>query len=131
MAVPLSLVARLEEFSADAVERTASREVVQYRDQILPLVRLDQVFPSATDGAATQDSLQVLVFSAHGRSIGLVVRRILDVVETTADVQRGTRREGVLGSVVLQQRVTDLLDVKAVLRAADPTFFEQPALAHA
>src|SRR5205823_3745383 len=97
MAVPLSLVARLEEFPAAAVERTASREVVQYRDRILPLVRLDQVFPGGPD-AAPQGPLQVLVFSAHGRSIGLVVRRILDVVETTAEIQRGTRREGVLRS---------------------------------
>ena len=102
--------------------------MVQYGDRILPLVRLDRVFPGAAE-EAPPDSLQVLVFSAHGRSIGLVVRRILDVIETTADVQRGTRRDGVLGSVVVRQRVTDLLDVRAVLRAADPTFFEQPALA--
>ncbi len=41
----------------------------------------------------------------------------------------GTQRDGVLGSVVLQQRVTDLLDVHAVLRVADATLPEQPALA--
>ncbi len=125
MAVPLSTVARLEEFSAGAVENTANGEVVQYGDRILPLVRLDRIFPGAAD-ETPPDSLQVLVFSAHGRSIGLVVRRILDVIETTADVQHGTRRDGVLGSLVVQQRVTDLLDVQAVFRAADPTFPSSP-----
>ena len=129
MAVPLSLLTRLEEFPSAAVEKTASQEVVQYGEQILPLVRLEQVFPSATgETLAASDSVQVLVFSAHGRSIGLVVGRILDIVETADDMQLGTRREGIFGSVVLQQRVTDLLDVRAVLRAADPTFFEQPVL---
>ncbi len=130
MAVPLSLVTRLEEFPCAAVEKTASQEVVQYGEQILPLVRLEQVFPSETAGITpASDTVQVLVFSAHGRSIGLVVGRILDIEETTDDVQLGTRREGVFGSVVLQQRVTDLLDVRAVLRAADPTFFEETVLA--
>jgi two-component system chemotaxis sensor kinase CheA len=129
MAVSLSLVTRLEEFPSAAVEKSASQEVVQYGEQILPLVRLEQVFPSTMAETPTSDTVQVLVFSAHGRSIGLVVGRILDIVETADDVQLGTRREGVFGSVVLQQRVTDLLDVRAVLRAADPTFFEQNVLA--
>jgi two-component system, chemotaxis family, sensor kinase CheA len=129
MAVPLSKVARLEEFPSAAVEETAGQEVVQYGERILPLVRLEQVFPgAAADAPPASDSVQVLVFSAHGRSTGLVVGRILDVVETADDVQPGPRRRGVLGSVVLQQRVTDLLDVGAVLGAADPTFFEPAVL---
>jgi len=32
-------------------------------------------------------------------------------------------RPGVIGSAVIQQRVTDLLDVQTILRATDPTFF--------
>jgi two-component system, chemotaxis family, sensor kinase CheA len=129
MAVPLSLVARLEEFRSAAVEKTAGGEVVQYGEKILPLVYLDQVFPgSVAEPRPAGESVQVLVFSAHGRSIGLVVGRILDIVETADEMQPATRRDGVLGSVVLQQRVTDLLDVHAVIRAADATFFDQPAL---
>ncbi|MGO9302191.1 MAG: chemotaxis protein CheA, partial [Candidatus Korobacteraceae bacterium] len=40
MAIPLSLVSRLEEFPATQVERFAGHEVIQYREQIMPLVRL-------------------------------------------------------------------------------------------
>jgi two-component system chemotaxis sensor kinase CheA len=130
MAVPLALVTRLEEFPTAAVEKTSGQEVVQYGEQILPLVRLEETFPTGSEETSIEsDSMQVLVFSAHGRSIGLVVDRILDIVETTDEVQLGTRRQGVYGSVVLQQRVTDLLDVRAVLRLADPTFYDQPVLA--
>ncbi|HEY2783779.1 MAG TPA: chemotaxis protein CheA, partial [Fimbriiglobus sp.] len=38
MAVPLTLVSRLEEFPRAALERSGGRKVVQYRDEILPLV---------------------------------------------------------------------------------------------
>ena len=37
MAIPLSLVARLEEFPRSILERAGTQDVVQYRDEILPL----------------------------------------------------------------------------------------------
>ena len=48
-AIPLSLVARLEEIPLEQVERGAEQEVVQYRGQILPLIRLKQVLPGLDD----------------------------------------------------------------------------------
>jgi two-component system chemotaxis sensor kinase CheA len=125
MAVPLSEVARLEEFPLAKVERSGSREVVQYRGQIMPLVRLVQVFGLASE--EERDSLQVVVYSYHDRSIGLVVDRILDIVEETVTVQSRSHREGILGSAVIQQRVMDLVDVPGVICMADPMFFEAEA----
>src|SRR5262249_33738894 len=40
LAVPLSLVARLEEFPQSAIEHAGGGQVVQYRNRILPLVSL-------------------------------------------------------------------------------------------
>jgi two-component system, chemotaxis family, sensor kinase CheA len=60
--------------------------------------------------------------------LGLAQRanvHILDIVEETLVVERPGRRSGVLGSALIQQRVTDLLDVEGVVRAVEPGFFEQ------
>jgi two-component system chemotaxis sensor kinase CheA len=130
MAIPLSMVARLEEFPRSAVERAANQEVVQYRGQIMPLVRLSRVLnqsQGATTSSDTEEVLQVVVYSEGGRSIGLVVDRILDIVEETLTISREVGRDGVLGSAVVQQRVTDLLDVQGVVRTVDPSFFAQAA----
>jgi two-component system chemotaxis sensor kinase CheA len=121
MAMPLNLVARLEEFQRSSIERSGDKEVVQYRNAILPLVSLSKFF-TGTDAAAA-DLRQVVVFAEKGRSVGLVVDQILDIVSEHVVVQRGSSRDGVLGSAVIQQRVTDLLDVHAVMHATDPTFF--------
>jgi two-component system chemotaxis sensor kinase CheA len=43
IAIDLSLVARLEEFPRDAIEVSADREVVQYRGEIMPLVRVSNL----------------------------------------------------------------------------------------
>jgi two-component system, chemotaxis family, sensor kinase CheA len=129
MAMPLSMVARLEEFKAQIVEKTGDLQVVQYRGKIMPLIRVSDVLHNGSGQAAELSSMQVVVYSEQGRSVGLVVDRILDIVEEAFVVQQPVRRDGLLGSAVIQQRVTDLLDVPAVVRTANPTFFENELMA--
>jgi len=128
LAIPLSLVARLEEFPAKVVEKSGKQDVVQYRGCIMPLFRLSEVLcPDATDDAPASDVMQVIVYTENGRSVGLVVDRIVDIVEEALTIRRDVGRESISGSVVIQNRVTDLLDVPAIIRAADASFFEHEA----
>ncbi len=128
MAIPLSMVARLEEFPRERIERSGAQEVVQYRGQILPLIRVsDYVHAAAGADADKADLTQVVVYSEQGRSVGLVVGSINDIVEEAVIVKRDAQGEGILGSVVIQDKVTDLLDVSAIIRAADPTFYRAEA----
>ncbi len=113
MAIPLSLVSRLEEFAASKIERNAGREVIQYREQIMPLIRLSDAL--GYGGASGAEMLQVVVYSANGRSVGLVVDEILDIAEQVAEVQQIQQAATLKGAAVIQQRVTDLLDVPALL----------------
>jgi len=125
MAVPLSEVARLEEFPLAKIEHTGSREVVQYRGQILPLLRLSQILGLESD--EERDPLQVVVYAHQGCSLGLVVDRILDIVEESVTVQSRSQRDGIIGSAVIQEQVMDLVNVPGVIRLADPMFFAAEA----
>jgi chemotaxis protein histidine kinase CheA len=131
MAVDLALVARLEEFSRNTVEIAADQEVVQYRGQIMPLLRVSEVLEGRRRKTAPtgQESLHVVVYSDKGRSVGLVVDRILDIVEESFVMQPQTGHRGVLGSAVIQKRVTDILDVTGLIAAAsgDPLLAESQA----
>ena len=115
MAIPLNLVARLEEFPVSSIERSGAQDVVQYRGEIMPLLDLARVFTGkpTTEG----DPRQVVVYAEGGRSVGLVVAQILDIVSERIEVQRRVSRPGIIGSIVLQQRVTDLIDLAAVVGA--------------
>ena len=121
MAVDLSLVARLEEFSAESIEVAADREVVQYRGQIMPLVRVSDVLEGQANRKTENrhESLHVVVYAENGRSVGLIVDRILDIVEEAYVMQPQKGRQGVSGSAVIQKRVTDILDVPGLIAAAD------------
>jgi two-component system chemotaxis sensor kinase CheA len=127
MAIPLSTLARLEEFPAAQVEMSGSQWVTQYRGQILPLIRLNVVLQerrnklraSQTPPPTDSRAIPVLVLNHEGRCFGLVVDRILDIVEDRADVRSAATRPSVLYSVVIGDRVTELLDIPAILQSAD------------
>jgi chemotaxis protein histidine kinase CheA len=138
MAMPLSLVARLEEFARTSVEKAEGRHVVQYRGQILPLIHLSSalterrqeprnVGPSAP--GTEDEKIQVVVYTDQGRSVGLVVDRILDIAHEAVKMQKHSGRHGTLGTMVVQGRVTELLDVKGIITTADPNFFQEAVAA--
>jgi two-component system chemotaxis sensor kinase CheA len=122
VAIPLSMVARLEEFPRSVVERAGDQEVMQYRGQIIPLVRLSQVIPATSDAEvqANAGSIQVVVYAEGNRTVGLIVDRIIDIVEQRAGLESLAPRAGIVGSFVTQRHVTDLLDMPAIVRAAVP-----------
>ncbi len=115
LALPLSAVARLEEFSANRVERSGAGEVVQYRGEIMPLVRISKLLSETVE---TRDPLPVVVFTRARQSFGLVVDGIEDITDEVAEVQSDRRSGIVMGSAVIQQRVTDLLDLNCVMSLA-------------
>jgi len=123
MAIPLSLVSRLEEIERDAMESAGDRQVVQYRDQIMPLVFLSELFGVPAAGGEAEP-LQVVVHNLGGRSVGLVVDEILDVVEDVVHVERCGGSAELVGSGVVQRNVTDLVDVEAVVRRTLPFLLE-------
>ncbi len=129
MAIPLSKITRLEEFSRASIERVGNRDVVQYVGDILSLTDVASLLmgPRAHNRASlttTAESLQVLVYSKDGRQIGVVVDRIIDTVEERLVNLRPTTRQGVAGSVVIDGRVTEILDLDTlcadVLAASEP-----------
>jgi len=120
LAVPLSLVARLEEFPLSAIEHAGGGQVVQYRNRILPLVSLGALLePGAPNQGQLADPVQVVVFNDGDRSVGMVVDQILDVAEEAVTVRQKSSRKGLLGSAVVGKRVTDFLDLNEVIHSTE------------
>jgi two-component system chemotaxis sensor kinase CheA len=121
VALPIAMVSRLEEIPPSAIERAGQQEVVQYRGQILPLLRLVDLLGIRTSARGAQP-LQVVVCSQSGRSVGLVVDQIADIIDCTLDIQGPSLCDDLLASAVIQQRVTNLLNLPTLMLRIDPTF---------
>ena len=122
-ALPIGQVTRLEKIASDTVEQADHQEVVQYRGEILPLIRLSDTLGVESTGHQ-RNLMDVVVYTEEGRSVGLVVDQIVDIVETELVNTRPAQRAGLIQSAVIQGHVTDLLDLPAVIRMVDPSFFQ-------
>jgi len=127
-AIPLASVARLEEFMLETLERAGNSQVVQYRGEIMPLVDVVQALGGPAVNAAAREvsdaSRQVVVYSLGGRSYGLVVERIVDILDCEVNLHRTSNQPGILGSAVVHKRVTDFLDVAALVASSGVAEFE-------
>ena len=101
---------RLEEIDAAEIEFSDGRHVVQYRGGLMPLVPVN-----ANTKVRSQGKQPLLVFSDAGRSMGLVVDEIKDIVEERLDIQVSSRTPGTLGSAVVDGCATEVLDMGACL----------------
>jgi two-component system, chemotaxis family, sensor kinase CheA len=118
-AVPLGLVTRLEEIAADKIELSNGRYMVQYRDQLMPLVQMGGV------SVQTSGSQPILVFADDGRSMGLVVDEIIDIVEERLHIEVAGSQEGILGSAVIKGQATEVIDVGHFLPMAFADWFSR------
>ncbi len=117
-AVPLALVARLEEIELDKVEYSEGQPVVQYRGRLMPLVPVDEGFELQRTGRQP-----VLVFSDRNRAMGLIVDEIVDIVEDRLKVELSGTRPGILGSAIIAGRATEIIDTEYFLTRAFPDWF--------
>jgi two-component system, chemotaxis family, sensor kinase CheA len=118
-AVPLGLVTRLEEIAVDKIELCNGRYMVQYREQLMPLVQMNGV------SVQTSGSQPILVFADDGRSMGLVVDEIIDIVEERLNVEVAGSGEGILGSAVIKGQATEVIDVGHFLPMAFSDWFSR------
>jgi two-component system chemotaxis sensor kinase CheA len=95
---------------------------VQYGQEILPLVRLAGDHGSRAE--ADDTVLTVVVCATRGRTVGLVVDAILDIVEGGLPGPDDPGGAGPLGAAVVRRRITELLDVEQAVREADPQFYD-------
>ena len=118
-AVPLALVARLEEIERTAIEYSDGSPVVQYRGRLMPLVQADPMQSLSGEGRTP-----VVVFADGERNMGLVVDEIIDIVDERLDIEIVANQSGVVGRAVIAGKATDLIDAGYYLTQAYSDWFE-------
>ena len=118
-AVPLRSSRGWKRSTTDKIELSNGRYMVQYRGQLMPLVQINGV------SVQTQGAQPLLVFSDDGRSMGLVVDEIVDIVEDRLDIEVASDSEGILGSAVIKGQATEIIDVGHFLPLAFEDWFRR------
>jgi two-component system chemotaxis sensor kinase CheA len=124
VALPLERVARLETVPLRRLERSGASEVLQFEEGLIPLLRLQGFLPApptpveeegATAVAAGHANVVVVV--GERGSVGIVVLDVVDVVDLNV-VLDASVADSVLASVVIDGRVTDILNLDWLIERA-------------
>ena len=71
------------------------------------------------DGAsASLAGIQAVICTSGDHEIGLITDRVLDIVRVSTSNVAGSTRTGVLGTIVINDSITELLDVDLLLGKA-------------
>ena len=118
MAIPLGLVSRIEKIKTTDVEITGGRRNIQYRGGSLPLFSIDEV---ANVGRHEDVNCYVVVFPIGGKEVGVLVSDIVDILDTTEKVDDISHRQpGILGSMIISDKITLLIDLYGVVTSVMP-----------
>jgi two-component system, chemotaxis family, sensor kinase CheA len=117
-AVPLALIARLEDVAMAGVEFSNRVPMVQYRGKLMPLVTTDANYEIRCTG-----NQPVLVFAESDRAMGLLVDEIVDIVEERLQVEISGSKPGLLGSAIIAGKATEVIDAGYYLTQAFSDWF--------
>jgi two-component system chemotaxis sensor kinase CheA len=123
--LPLSLIARIESVASSAIRQSDGMFVMQHQGKLMPLMPLFSIDP-----ATLQSVNPVLVLGIGGESMGLLVEEILDVVESSIDIQISGDCEGVIGTAEIRDEVVEILDATHFLRIGRPHAFSRAFANH-
>ncbi|RJX25081.1 MAG: hybrid sensor histidine kinase/response regulator [Desulfurivibrio sp.] len=120
MAIPLGLVSRIERIKTAEIKVTAGRRNIKYRGGSLALFGVDEV---ASVGMRDPDaqSCYVVVFPMAGREVGIMVSQIVDILDAKLRIDDVTHRQpGILGSMLIFDEITLLVDLYGVVAGVMP-----------
>ena len=121
-AVPLSLVARLEDIPVETIEESDGRRVVQYRGALMPVILVD-----GSLGLQTEGRQPVLVFTDGDYAMGLAVDEILDILEDNLEIKLASDTHGVIGSAIIDGKATEVIDVSYYMRRGHSEWMQSQA----
>jgi two-component system chemotaxis sensor kinase CheA len=117
-------VERLEELDPATLERAGEVDVVQYREMLLPIIRVSELLPERrsqpreTIERTLDDRLCTIVCQTSVGSVGIVVADVADIVPHPDVPLQPASREGVEACVVVEGHVAEILDIEALVARA-------------
>ena len=127
-AIRLSSIARIEKHEASEIQRVGEKQFLKYENQSLQLFNLEKYLPISAP-PSFPEKFFVLVPKNTPQPMGIVVGKVQDVLTTEIAINRDQiRAKGILGSTLVQGKLTLLLDLHELVRYAAPEQFTEGVL---
>ncbi len=120
MAIPLTLISRIERIKSSDIAITGGRRNIHYRNTSLPLFSIEEV-ANVSYRDETKELCYVIVFTICDREVGVLMGDIIDIIETSALIDDTTHKQpGVIGSLIIEEQITLLIDLYGIVSTIMP-----------
>lgn len=113
--IPVSLVARIVQITAADLFRGEGGTVMRFEDRLIPVIE------AASGTIGGRAILPTIVMSVSGKSFGLVVDEVVDILWAAVEIDVASSRPGTHGFCRIDGRVVDILDIAEFASAAFTT----------
>ncbi|MDM8524230.1 chemotaxis protein CheW [Desulfococcaceae bacterium HSG8] len=121
-AVPLELVERIKKIRCSDIEIVGGSRIIRYRGSSMPLFDMGDV--AQVDAFEKKEKALVIVFYVAGLDVGLLAIPPIDSVKVAYTIDDTTLRQpGILGSAVIEEQTTLIVDVIGLIEALHPEWF--------
>ncbi len=126
-AIPMALVERLECLKPERIETSASGEILQYRDEVITVLRWADLLKQSATILEKDGDLYCLILSDGGKRMCLQVDEVVDILEIPLEIKKTSQNSMFLGTAIIQGVATEVVDVFEIVQQADPDWFSQPS----
>ncbi|MDH5657546.1 MAG: chemotaxis protein CheA, partial [Spirochaetia bacterium] len=115
-AVPVATVPRIEKIGDTIIEDFMGREVVKYRDEVVPVIRLESVY-ELEDAKKARGEYYLIIFNVNGVRSGIVADEIHNVVRDLPNLD--TKKfigDSVIGHSILNGETTLIIDAVDLIK---------------
>jgi two-component system chemotaxis sensor kinase CheA len=121
-ALPIALISRLDKIKADEIQISGGKEIIIYRNQVVPIIRLENYLPLKE--VPLQENYNILFFTERGKTCGILCTNIVGTLETTLEIEEGIyTHPGILGHRIIDGRTTLFIDIYKIIEMYDPDWF--------
>ncbi len=123
-AIPVGLISRIEKIQSDLIQTTGGTQIIPYRRGSLRLISIEQT--ANVKPRKPGSSAYVVIYRVGGREVGIITSEIVDTVEVGADAidDRTHLQTGIIGSTMIRERITLVLDLFGLVRIGAPELYD-------
>lgn len=121
--IDIGLISRVEKIAVDEIERIGAKEYIKFRKKPLRVIRPEQFLPVSRSDS-TEEHCYVIIPKTTGGKIGILAKKIIDNVNVAVHLdEQNDFGKGILGTFILGNHLTLLLNLYELFELADPQHF--------
>ncbi len=120
----LHLISRIKEISAHDIQKVGNDEYVHFDNKSNKIIRLDSYLP--IDPIVATEYYYIILFKHINKPAGIIISELIDIRDIAIILDEVSyKKDGVLGTSIINDKITIFPDIYRVMELAEPEWFSQ------